>query len=108
MPQQKIADALFAAGADEEIGLRQTVQSELALKQVGGDGGGAKFAGLDACAEAARRLRHVPASTVIGGHHQGEAGVVLRQRLGGGDLRLQAWIESLALPHHLEAYVVLV
>src|SRR3569623_1022204 len=108
MPQQKIADALFAAGADEEIGLGQTVQGELALEQVGGDVGGAKFAGLDACAEPARRLRHVPAPAVIGGDHQREAGVLLRQRLGGSDLRLHARFEGLALPHHLEAHVVLV
>src|SRR3569832_2233616 len=34
VPQQKIADALFTAGANEEIGLGQAVQFKLALEQL--------------------------------------------------------------------------
>src|SRR5512139_832872 len=104
LPQQEIADALLAAGADEEVGFGHVGQTEL-LGQRGFAHRTGRHTGQD---QFLHRLHDVPAATVIGGHGKGEARVVARQRLGIADQGLDALGKTRQFTNDPEANVVFV
>ena len=64
VPQQEIADPLLAAGADQEVRIRQAVQLQGAPRIGFVDVAGLQSAAGAACGELARRMDDVPAPAV--------------------------------------------
>src|SRR5688572_5889962 len=84
VPEQEIADAPLAAGADEEIRIRQAVERERFGEQAFVDVAGGELAASAPLRERARRLHEVPASAVAHGDLQLEAAVARRESFRGG------------------------
>src|SRR5665811_828838 len=72
LPEQEVRQALFAAGADNEIGIGQIGRVEECPDRLDGDVGRMKRAALDLFGDAARRARDFLAGAVIERDHQSE------------------------------------
>src|SRR5688572_23504567 len=88
IPQQEIADAMIAAGADEQVRIRHVAEAEFFREARLVDGVDTDGAACDFRGQLARRLQDVPASAVTHGHLQPEAGVGGHELLARGHPRL--------------------
>ena len=91
VPQQEIADALIAAGADEQIRVGQRLPAAAARREPASSivvGRSAPLA--TACRELARRLHDVPAAAVTHGHLQLQPRICRGALLGRGHARTAA------------------
>jgi len=108
IPQQKIADALLPARADEQIRLRQPGERELGSEILLGDVLGAHAAAGAVARCFLRRLDDVPAAAVAHRHLELQPRVGGGTGFGGGDARLQAYPEVAALADEAHAHGFLV
>ena len=89
LPQQEIADAVLATGADAQVGQRQVARCQARLQQFGGDVFRAQMPGLHFTRQALGGLGDIPLTTVVGGDLQDEAIAACGQRLG-----LAGWVRN--------------
>ena len=106
LPEHEVADARFAAGANEQVHFgcvggaqvlgqrffRHVLQALAGVRLLPG------LSGLD----------HVPAATVVGAHREGDGLVVGGGGFGAGDEVLQGWREPRFVAHDFEANAVVV
>ena len=78
IPQQEIADALLAAGADQQVGIRQPGQRQVRAERGLVDVVGAQLAGDAALGELPRGPSDVPAPAVGDGDDERHAGYCRR------------------------------
>jgi hypothetical protein len=105
LPQQEIADALLAAGADEEIGLRRIGHRQVWRERFLGHVDLAAFAhGLGD--ELLGRLQDVPAAAVVRGDRQRQARVARGLGFGAADQVADARLEAIEIADHPQADAV--
>src|SRR5690606_35510440 len=104
LPEQEVADALLAGGADAQVRFRQIGGGEVAGEQGLGDVVGAQAAGLHPGGQLAGGGSDLPAPAVVHRQHQGAAAAP-GAGLGIGDQLLQALAETGALADHPQADV---
>src|SRR4051812_8851893 len=102
LPQQEIADALLAAGADKEIGLRCVAHGEIRMKLFFRH----FFTPGMVLQEAVERLHDVPAAAIVRRNGEREAAVPLGQLLRLLDQPADLRIEATQIAHHLEPHAV--
>ena len=68
LPEEKIADAHFAAGADEQIGIGNVSGVKVLGENLFGDVGGVEVAGPDLLGDAADGIHDFGTATVTQGH----------------------------------------
>ena len=108
LPEEKIADAHFAAGADEQIGIGNVAGVEMLGKGLLRDVGGVEFAGFDFFRDAADGVHDLGATTVAESHNERQA-VVFRERLNGfAEMVLDVFGQAINLAYDFEADVVFV
>ena len=78
LPEQEIADALLAAGADQQVGIGHAGGQQLALEAGLVDALGRQLAGRDLAREAAGRLQDLVARAVVDADVDVDAGVGAR------------------------------
>src|SRR6185437_3127976 len=94
LPEEEVGDALLAAGADEEVGLRRVAHGEEAPEALLGD---RRDRVLDAAALG--RLQDVPAPAIVRGDGEGEPGVLPGELLAAADVLADAGVESREVAH---------
>src|SRR5262245_56970657 len=106
LPEQEVADALLAPGANEQVRLGRIRHRKIRRKVLFCD------PSLDRTGLLARQprqsLQDVPAPTVVGRDRQREAGIALGQALAGLDQRPDLQVEAARVADDLEADGVLV
>ncbi len=103
LPEQKIADALLATGADEQVGFGRIGHGQM-RRQVG-------FAVMADFFRMGQRqlvdgLQDIPAATVVGGDGQGQPGIVGGQRLAFANQRQQARFECHQIANHPQPHAI--
>ncbi len=103
LPQQEIADALFAAGADKKIRLGCVMHRQV----------GRKIVFVEALRKfwtvqehALHRLHDIPASSIVRGYGQRELGIVGGKRFRFADQFGKPRLKTVDVAHHFEADVV--
>jgi hypothetical protein len=108
LPEQEVADAQLAAGAHQQVGIRNTgrvkVIADLLLVDVGNVDG----TGPDFTCDAAHGVHQLCAATVTQRQHQREAGIVLQPLDALGELVLGGARHLVDAPDGSQADVVLV
>ncbi|KAG0779054.1 hypothetical protein G6F22_010861 [Rhizopus arrhizus] len=104
LPQQEVADAGIAAGADEQVRGRQVGQGHLAAQQRFVDLFGQQAARGHFHGQGARGTGDILAATVAGGDRQGQGGVVSGALLGQLHAADQAGTEALAFTDEAHAH----
>src|SRR5260221_1616 len=100
LPQQEIADALLAAGADDEIGIRHVRSEQVTREQALVDRFGREPPGLDRLGDGARGAGDLGATAIGERDGQPQPGIVVGQRLGIVDDRDDIRRQALALADH--------
>src|SRR5258707_8243308 len=78
LPEQEIADALFAAGADQEVGIGHARRQQLALEAILVDAIGRQFARRDLPGKTAGGLQDLGARAVVDADVHADAAVCAR------------------------------
>ena len=99
LPEEEVADALFAAGADDQVGIRAAFGVEVAPEE----GFVHLFRGDGVVEDAAHGLEDFVASAVVEGDVEGYAGVVAGDLFGAGDGVLQAGVQGVRVAEVDEA-----
>jgi len=108
LPQQEVADAALAAGADAQVGLGQFAQLGEGVDEVDIDGFGVEAAVADLLGDQAHGVGNVPAAAIIRRHGHPGAGVVPCQFLDFGHAALDMPRERPAVADETQAHVGLV
>src|SRR5919108_638203 len=108
IPQQEIADAVIAAGADEQVRVAGVGQRQLARETLLVDGVERHGAARHLRGDAPRGLHDIPASAVAHRHLQLEARVGAGELFGGRHARLQLDAERVAVADETQPHLVLV
>src|SRR5207245_8255333 len=83
LPEEEVAEAHLATGADQEVGIRDAVRAEVPGERAGGDLLRVEVAAPHAPRDGARRARDLLAPAVAHGEDHGHAGVAPGRRDGG-------------------------
>src|SRR5207249_5000116 len=83
LPEEEVAEAHLAAGADQEIGIRDAARAEVLGERAGGDPVGVELAAPDAPGAGARGARDLLAPAVADGEDHGHTGVAPGRGDGG-------------------------
>src|SRR5689334_1014969 len=106
LPEQEIADALLAAGADQQVGIGHAGGQQLALEQVLVDLLRRDLAGRDLPGEAAGRLHDLVARAVVDADIDVDAGVAAGPLLGVADILDDVGRQPRPVADHPEARAV--
>src|SRR5262245_5089128 len=101
LPQQEVADALLAAGADEEVRLRRIAHGEVGKQRFFVH----RLAGVLGD-EPVDGLQDVPAAAVVRGDGEGEPLVGGGEALARLDGAMDGRVEAAGVAHHPEAHAV--
>nr|GEU28237.1 hypothetical protein [Tanacetum cinerariifolium] len=102
LPQQEIGNALFAAGADEQVGLGRIGHGQVRRQLLFGKVGGARMRGH----HLGDGLHDVPAAAVVGADGDGQARVVGGLALGAGNHGAQLVVKAGQVAHHAQADII--
>src|SRR5438445_14168 len=83
LPEEEVAEAHLAAGADQEVGIRDVAGAEVPGERAGGDPFRGELAAPDAPRDGARGARDLLAPAVADGEDHGHTGVASGCRDGG-------------------------
>src|SRR5476651_1716638 len=106
LPEKEIADALLAAGANEQIRIGDARSQELALEARFVDLVGRNLSRRDLAREIARRPQNLVARAVIDADVDVDARVGTRARLGVGDVFLDILGQAVAVANHAQLRAV--
>src|SRR5580704_7976605 len=106
LPQHEIADALLAAGADQQVGVGHARGQQLAFKAILVDAIGRQLAGRDLPGEAADGLQDLGARAIVDADIHVDAAVAARHVLGVENVANDVGREPLAIADDAEPRAV--
>src|SRR5471032_2611106 len=106
LPEQKVADALLATGADEQIRIGDARGQQLTLEACFVDLVGRDLSRRDLAREIARRPQNLVARAVVDADVDVDARVGARARLGVGDVLLDILGQAVAVADHAQLRAV--
>ena len=106
LPEQEVADARFAARADEQVGVGQHARVELRFDDLFVDLFGAQATGGDFFGDAAAGVYELCAPAVIDGDVQLQAGVLHGRQFGTSYLLKHGNVQPVAAANQAKANVV--
>ena len=106
LPHQEIRETLFAAGADDQIGVRNIRRIEVTAERIGGDRRRIALALRDFAREPLRRVGDFLPRSVVEGHDKRETRVVSRQFLGFVEQRADVGLKSLAFADNANPHTI--
>ena len=108
LPEEEVAQAHFATGANEQIGVGQVAGVEVLGDDLFGDFGGVDVALLDLGGDGADAFDDLDACAVAEGEDEGQTGVFFEGGAGFGELFLDEFGQAIDLADDIEADIAAV